>query len=265
MPRAPNEKMLEAERLFREGLALVEIAKRLGISDGTVRSWKTRYQWGGGAKNNNCNAAEKSSARNAALQKKKRGGQPGNQNARGGAGNPHPKIQTKHGAYRAVFLDALDEEEQALLGMVPEDEEQLLLEQIRLFSIRERRILQAINKYRETKGEVAVADVERYEDKRSFKDAEEEAEYEKRKQQKVDAGENLPGKPYRISTHTTNKDFVIARLEQELSTIQGKKTKAIETLAKYRLECAKLDRENAGSDVVDAWIAAVLGEEDDDE
>lgn len=261
MPRAPNEKMAEAERLFQKGLALVEIAKRLGVSDGTVRCWKTRYQWDGRGKKNGCNAAKKSNANSAALQKKKRGGQPGNQNAKGGAGNPHPRILIKHGAYRAVFLDALDEEEQALLGMVPEDEEWLLLEQIQLFSIRERRILQAINKYRETKGEVAVADVERCEDKRTFRDAEEEAEYERRKRQKVDAGENLPGKPYRISTHTTNKDFVIARLEQELSTVQGKKTKAIEALAKCRLERARLAQEEAGSDVVDAWITAVLGEE----
>jgi uncharacterized protein YjcR len=262
MPRAPNEKMAEAERLFREGLALVEIAKKLNVSDGTVRSWKTRYKWVGGNKKADCNAAKESNAKSAALQKKKRGGQPGNQNAKGGAGNPHPQIQIKHGAYRAVFMDALDEEEQTLLGMVPEDEEQLLLEQIQLFSIRERRILKAVNKYRETKGEVAVADVERYEDRRSFKDAEEEAEFERCRQKKVEAGENLPGKPYRISTHTTNKDFVIARLEQELSTIQSKKTKAIEALAKYRLEMAKLKQENTGSDVVDAWITAVLGDDD---
>ena len=55
--------------------------------------------------------------------------------------------------------------------------------------------------------------------------------------------------------------MIIARLEQELSTIQSKKTKAIEALSKYRLEKMKLESENAGNDAVDDWIAAVLGEE----
>ena len=45
MPRAPSEKMIEAEKLFNDGMAMVEIAKKLGVSDGTVRSWKNRYGW----------------------------------------------------------------------------------------------------------------------------------------------------------------------------------------------------------------------------
>ena len=50
-------------------------------------------------------------------------------------------------------------------------------------------------------------------------------------------------------------------MEQELSTVQSKKTKAIEALSKYRLEKAKMESESAGNDAVDDWIAAVLGEE----
>ena len=56
--------------------------------------------------------------------------------------------------------------------------------------------------------------------------------------------------------------MVIARLEQELSTVQSKKTKAIEALSKYRLEKAKLESESAGNDAVDDWIAAVLEEDE---
>ena len=59
MPRAPSEKMIEAEKLFNDGMAMVEIAKKLGVSDGTVRSWKNRYGW-----------ADKSKKTNATLQKK---------------------------------------------------------------------------------------------------------------------------------------------------------------------------------------------------
>jgi uncharacterized protein YjcR len=270
MPRAPSEKVTQAEKLFNDGMAMVEIAKKLGVSDGTVRSWKNRYRWGDKLKKNNCNVAKEINSKNATLQKKKRGGQPGNQNSKGvskGKGNPTPKERispdaaTKHGGYVPVFMDALDKDEQELIATVPEDTEAQLMEQIQLFSIRERRILQAINKYREQKGDVAVSSVTRFEEKRSFKDAEEEAEYDMRQKQKVDCGKNLPGKAYSIQTNTSNKDMIIARLEQELSTIQSKKTKAIEALSKYRMEKAKMESESAGNDAVDDWIAAVLGED----
>lgn len=268
MPRAPSEKMIEAEKLYNGGMAMVEIAKKLGVSDGTVRSWKNRYGWGDKSKKNKCNVAKKESKTNATLQKKKRGGQPGNKNAKGGSGNPNPNPppdMTKHGGYVPVFMDALYEDEQDLIANVPEDTEQQLMEQIQLFSIRERRILKAINKYREQKGDVSVADITRFEDKRSFKDKEEEAEYDRRRKDKVDKGYNLPGKSYSIQTHTTNKDMVIARLEQELSTIQGKKTKAIETLAKYRMEKEKVESENVGNATAVDWIEAVLREEEDED
>lgn len=264
MPRAPSEKMVEAEKLFNNGMAMVEIAKRLGVSDGTVRSWKNRYGWGDKSKKNKRNVAKKGSKKNATLQKKKRGGQPGNQNSKGvskGKGNPNPvppPDMTKHGGYVPVFMDALDDDEQELVATVPEDTELQLMEQIQLFSIRERRILQAINKYREQKGDVAVADVSRMESKRLFKDKEEEAEYDRRQKIKVDNGDILPGKAYSISTHTSNKDLIIARLEQELSTVQSKKTKAIEALSKVRLEMEKLRGKSAGNDVVMAWGEKLL-------
>ena len=264
MPRAPSEKVTQAEKLFNDGMAMVEIAKKLEVSDGTVRSWKNRYGWGKASKKNKCNVAKKNEKKNATLQKKKRGGQPKNQNAKGGSGNPNPNPppdRTKHGGYVPVFMDALDSDEQELLESIPEDTELQLMEQIQLFSIRERRILKAINKYREQKGEVAVMDVNRSESKRSFKDQEEEAEYDRRQREKIDNKEILPGKSYNIATHTANKDMIIARLEQELSTIQSKKTKAIEALSKYRIEKARLESESAGNDAVDDWIAAVLGEE----
>lgn len=264
MPRAPSEKVTQAEKLFNGGMAMVEIAKKLEVSDGTVRSWKNRYGWGKASKKNKCNVAKKSEKKNATLQKKKRGGQPKNQNAKGGSGNPNPNPppdRTKHGGYIPVFMDALDSDEQELLDSIPEDTELQLMEQIQLFSIRERRILKAINKYREQKGDVSVSNVTRFEDKRAFKSKEEEAEYDRRQKKKVDKGDMLPGKSYSIQTSTANKDMIIARLEQELSTVQSKKTKAIEALSKYRIEKARLESESAGNDAVDDWIAAVLGEE----
>ena len=33
MPRAPSEKVTQAEKLFNDGMAMVEIAKKLEVSD----------------------------------------------------------------------------------------------------------------------------------------------------------------------------------------------------------------------------------------
>ena len=260
MPRAPSEKVTQAEKLFNDGMAMVEIAKKLGISDGTVRSWKNRYGWGTDSKKNECNVAKKEDKKNATLQKKKRGGQPGNKNAKGASGNPTPIPNTKHGEYRAVFMDALDEDEQALVEIIPEDEERLLLEQIQLFSIRERRILQAINKYRNTKEPVAINTTLRSEKKRVFDKDEDKLKYEEMVNKEINEGKRKPGRDYNTTTTTENKDNIIIRLEQELSSVQNKKTKAIEALAKVRAERAKIENETAGNHAVDDWIAAVLGD-----
>lgn len=58
MPKAKDARADKAFELYRQGLKLTEIANRLGVAEGTVRSWKNRYKWGGET--------------NATLQKKKR-------------------------------------------------------------------------------------------------------------------------------------------------------------------------------------------------
>ncbi len=48
MARAPNENIKKAKELYHKGIPMAEIAKQLGVSDSTVRSWKSRYKWDGG-------------------------------------------------------------------------------------------------------------------------------------------------------------------------------------------------------------------------
>ena len=81
----------------------------------------------------------------------------------------------------------------------------------------------------------------------------------------MENGERLPGNRYSIVTNTEPKNSAIARLEKELSVVQGKKTEAIRTLATLRIEKQKLNAASAGSEVVDDWVKAILEEEDDDE
>lgn len=87
MPKAKNKLLDEAFALYRQGLKLKEIAEKLDLPEGTVRSWKNRHKWGATLQNKDCNVA------------KKKGGQPGNKNA---VGKGAPKENTnalKHGLF----------------------------------------------------------------------------------------------------------------------------------------------------------------------
>lgn len=46
MARVPDQRVQQAEAMFLAGKKLVEIAKQLGIPEGTVRRWKSTYKWG---------------------------------------------------------------------------------------------------------------------------------------------------------------------------------------------------------------------------
>ena len=88
MPRAPDPRVEEAKELFDQGMKLIDIAKQLSVSEGTVRSWKSRYKWG--------NSTLQKKKRNAA---KHRGGQPGNKNAVGHGAPKKNKNAEKHGFF----------------------------------------------------------------------------------------------------------------------------------------------------------------------
>ena len=224
MARARSPNSIEAEEMYKNGMKLVDIAKKLDVPASTVRRWKSTQNWDGDAKKkkNERSQKKKTSARH-------KGGQLGNKNAvgnKGGPLKPGDKIAEKHGAYSSVYWDVLDESEKDMIEDIPMDEEMLLIEQIQLFAVRERRIMAAINKYRI--------------------------------EEKVASGDRLPGNTYNMMTNMENKDNMIARLEKELSTVQSKKTKAIEALAKLRLEKQKIAGESKGNEVVRAWAEAVV-------
>lgn len=61
MARAPDGRIEQAKAMYLKGMKLVEIASQLNVSEGTVRSWKSRYKW-------DCNVANKK--RNVAKRKK---------------------------------------------------------------------------------------------------------------------------------------------------------------------------------------------------
>jgi phage terminase small subunit len=53
-----SEKQHEAERLYMAGEKLVDIAHKLDVPEGTIRSWKNRLNWDCNVANKKCNVAK---------------------------------------------------------------------------------------------------------------------------------------------------------------------------------------------------------------
>lgn len=140
MPRKLDERAVKAKEMYLNGKKLVEIASQLNLPEGTVRRWKSTYKWGS---ERSLNKSERSQRR--------KGGQPGNRNAvgHGGTGPPGNKNAVKTGEFETLFFDTLNDEERELLEMVQPDKEQLLLQEIQLLTVRERRMLKRIDSLRE--------------------------------------------------------------------------------------------------------------------
>ena len=244
MARARSPSSIEAEKLYHEGMKLVDIAKKIGVPDSTVRRWKSTQKWDGGkSEQGKKKEAERSDKRKTNARKSK-GAPKGNKNSVGHASSTpkRNKNAETHGAYSKVYWDALDDEEMDLIDSMADAEEEQLIMQLQMFSVRERRLMRSIKRYREMEIENHGLSIMNFD------------------------GESIGDGKYKKITETsvTNTEAVmnsIMVLEAELTKVQRAKTKAIEALSKYRLEKAKLESESAGNAAVDDWIAAVLGKD----
>ena len=113
MARKRNPKTDEAEKLFRKGLKLKDIASRLEVLEGTVRRWKNTYKW------NSERSDKKANVRN-------KGGQKGNRNAAGGP--PGNNKAEKYGFFRKY----LPEETVSIIEEMPKDPLDVLWDQIQI-------------------------------------------------------------------------------------------------------------------------------------
>lgn len=122
-----------------EEVNLAELADRLGVKRQTLRNWKSKEKWDEAVK----------------PPKRKRGGQPGNKNSKGkkNAAGSHPGAPTgnknaeKDGAYSAVFLDALTDEEREIVEKAPLEVRAALEHEMKILKFRENKILSKIAEY----------------------------------------------------------------------------------------------------------------------
>lgn len=207
MSEQPDKKEL-AFQDWAKGVKPKEISEKHDIKDSTLRSWICR----------DFKKRVATKEKNVATKKAKGGAPKGNKNAVGNKGKPQPRNQNnlRHGAFSTIYWDSLAEEELELLNSLSYDEETELENQIALLTIRERRLMVNIKKFKDLQNQQNLFDEE------------------KELKSTVQEGEDL--KTSQISTFDA-----ILKLETTLTGVQAKKTKALETLHKIRVE--KWERE----------------------
>ena len=277
MPRARSPDSIKAEEMYREGSSLVAIADQLGVSPGTVRSWKNRQKWDGepepkkGQKKRN--VAKKKPKKKSATLQKKRGAQPGNKNAVGNTSSkPRNQKATKHGAYAAVFFDFLSDEDKALVEAMNEiDVEERLLMEIQTLTIRQKRVMKAIEAQKKVKSKLYVASIDKTDTKRSFDGSEEEQKWQKEAYEEYKEAHNQPpGNQSQITTRTEATIDLISRLDRELTSIQRQITadlKLLEEVRQARIANARaeellpLQKERIDAEIerLDAQTSKILG------
>ncbi len=116
MPRKKSENRVKAHDiydLYKGNITNREIANQLGISEKIVAAWKSKDQWEYDQSTTIKN--DKSTTIKQSTTKNKRGGQPGNQNAKGK--NLRNQNARKHGLYSKWLPPAILE----IIGEMPKD------------------------------------------------------------------------------------------------------------------------------------------------
>ena len=238
--------------LYKKGMKYKEIAEKIGVPLNNVKSWSTRY-WKDGKVATKAKPATKPEV---ATSPRKAGAPKGNVNAVGNKGGaPFGNTNAmKHGGYSTIWASSLTEaEREALEELEDADEETILVEEIRLLTIREARIMKRIKELteKEKKSPMMAASISTSQDRRDFKrlDGDREREdqdkelYIERQDEKIQAGKILPGNLTHVSTISESTYQVIHRLEVLLTDVQRQKTKAASMLANLRLNQKRLEFE----------------------
>ena len=262
-----SEERKRAEQMYLESdgkRKLVDIAAALQLPDLKIRKWKSLDKWDsklslqdsppemerstGKPKGKKGERSTKKKSATIALSvnnpktstRKKIGAPKGNKNAVGNRGNPDPRRNAlKHGVYADPFWGCLMEGEDAIVEHTPTELEDLYREQIKMFRVREYRIMTRIKELKEGQ-KIIIESMTRDEEKRSFETEEDELDYKAAINEKIANGDRLPGDRYHLITNTRSVDDVLQRWEKELSTVQRSRADVEAKLAALLLEKDKL-------------------------
>ena len=220
-PRSPNrDKAFELWLKSGKNRTLKEIAQELGVSESQVRKWKNLDKWDEAQALPNVtksigNAAE--SKGNVTIEektpKRKRGGQKGNQN------------RYVHGLYANPTMDMIPQEELNRLSQMNFDNPaELLIDEIMLLTVRERQLMESIQKYQDQKNGLSLDGVTR----------------------RTVESEGVKGsRSKQVETTTRTRDVfdVIQKLQAELTKVQKEKRQYLSELRILRAQKAQMPKE----------------------
>lgn len=223
MPRARSPNRDKAFELWKESgksRTLKEIAQELGVSESQVRKWKNLDKWDESQALPNVtksigNAAE--SKGNVTIEektpKRKRGGQKGNQN------------RYVHGLYANPTMDMIPQEELNRLSQMNFDNPaELLIDEIMLLTVRERQLMESIQKYQDQKNGLSLDGVTR---------------------RTVESEGTKGSRSKQVETTTRTRDVfdVIQKLQAELTKVQKEKRQYLSELRILRAQKAQMPKE----------------------
>ena len=216
--RSEKRDTAKAEYVARRGrgeeVNLRELAEQMGVNYKTLRDWKRIDEWD----------------KDVQPQKKKRGGQPGNKNSAGkkNAAGSHPGAPTgnknaeKDGAYSAVFLDMLADEEKKLVEKTPLEVRAALEHEMKILKFRENKILSKIAEY---------------------EDAEEGAVY-------LSAMTEIRGKNNTTMRFSDSAFKRVQSLQEALYKVQGRIAKVTDSLRAMEEHAARMELERQRLDIL---------------
>ena len=214
MARAPNENLEKAFKLYTKGLKLVDISKELNIPAGTIRRWKSTYKWDSERSDKKEFKSERSD-KNESKENIKKCSNKATSRLRKDEyptlARPNNKNAVKTGEFETLFFDTLDNEELILVEKIQLEKANLLKQEIKLLTVRERRMLKRIDSLKDK--EMTVV---------STKSG-------------IEKGQDTDLTEYEGTLGQ------IQNIEEALTRVQEKKQKAIDMLHKFELDEQKLE------------------------
>ncbi|MGO0884930.1 phage terminase small subunit [Clostridioides difficile] len=213
--RSPNrDKALDLYIEHNGNITNREISELLEENEKTISNWKCRDKWNVVLQKSECSTT------------KKKGGQPNNSNAKGHGAPLRNKNNFKHGIFEQIYFDTLTDKELELIKNKSNDKIYDLELEIDLLTIREHRHMSRIKEYTQKADGISLESV----NKRKL-----EIKGNVLKNGQVQE---------EIITRGVSTFEVIQKLEAELTKIQDKKRKCIETLEKMKIDRKKFELEN---------------------
>lgn len=262
-----TDQQLKAYADYQAGMKYKDIAAKYNVSLATVKSWKTRYKWSKkGMQNSMHTNSEKVCNEEKSMHTKKgapignknavgHGAPLGNKNAAGNRGGHAPPRNTNAvvtGEYQTIWMDMIDDTEKKLINAIDTDPVAQLDEDIRLLTLRERRMLKNLNDLREqdnlleTKREYGLVKTPKIINLIDEKTGEtQKIKTEEREMLLVGIEEN----------HKLLIDKIL-RVEEALTRVQTAKTKAIESKHKIISDNVNAAKDTITSEhinIVDDW------------